>query len=71
MHVYLRTALRLEETAAKLPQREPRRAYLLAIARAARLLGIEQRAGREISIPSGSLAKRAECLGHAMVIDDR
>jgi hypothetical protein len=57
---YLKTALLLEEKAAKLPLREPRRAYLLAIARAARLMGIEQLAGGSPEPQPGTLGKRAE-----------
>jgi hypothetical protein len=57
---YLKTALLLEEKAAKLPLREPRSAYLLAIARAARLMGIEQLAGGSPEPQRGTLGKRAE-----------
>ena len=60
MNRYLSLALRLEEKAAKLTRQHPRRAGLLALATAARLLGIELLADWKTPQSSGLYAKRAQ-----------
>lgn len=60
MNGYLKLALRLEEKAMPLKREHPRRANLLALAQAARMIGLEQvTPDFQFQQETGSFAKRA------------